>query len=505
MAKKAYIGVNNVARKIKKGYVGVSMEFPVYGDPVTTSVTVSNIDQFFTVTNGTYYFNGSSGTFVNTNSGVANSTAETTLTAKVDMDVSFYYSYASEDNYDKFTLVVGGTMVENGVSGASTTKKYSGSLKAGESIKFTYSKDGSKDSNGDRCAFSTINVTTTEVLGTETKGVARKIKKAYIGIGGVARPCWSSGELAFYGKVADLAALPSSASEYGSRAAVSLENHALFAGGGIRNAYAIDKTLTLSSLTNMSTIRVYSNGARAGNYAIIAGADKQSSQLQTYDVYNSDFTRSALNVGNYQRAVGASLPWGAVIAQSGRTTAYIIDKNLTVRSSSFSHSDLGNYYQVCAETTNRAIFAGKYGGYCSIAINSDGTGTAMNDLSNYKQYPLPASFMGRAFFAGGYNSKPSTYVYHDSVDMYDDDLTHSLIDPMVATKTGGTMTLLTGGTLENNLVFPGTKTTDVYDTDLVHRSFTSEVGFNGTAANVGQYLLFSRTSQSATEVYAYTE
>ena len=35
-------------------------------------------------------------------------------------------------------------------------------------------------------------------------GVARKIKKAYIGIGGVARPCWPSGELAYYGTITGL-------------------------------------------------------------------------------------------------------------------------------------------------------------------------------------------------------------------------------------------------------------------------------------------------------------
>ena len=186
MAKKAYVGVDGKARKIKKGYVGVTTEFPVYGDPVSTSVTVSNIAEFFDVKNDTHYFKGSGGTFANTNGGVDDSTAKTTLTAKVDMEVSFYYSYSTEPNYDKFTLVVGTTTVEKEASGAKTTKSYSGNLSVGESIVFTYTKDGSQAGNDDRCAFSTIVVKSAPIVGTETKGVARKIKKAYIGIGGVA-------------------------------------------------------------------------------------------------------------------------------------------------------------------------------------------------------------------------------------------------------------------------------------------------------------------------------
>ena len=55
--------------------------------------------------------------------------------------------------------------------------------------------------------------------------VARKIKKAYIGIGGVARPCWSGGELAYYGTITPLSI------ERCYLAATTVGNYALFGGG----------------------------------------------------------------------------------------------------------------------------------------------------------------------------------------------------------------------------------------------------------------------------------
>lgn len=97
------------------------------------------------------------------------------------MNISFNYSYSSEPTYDKFTLTVGNTTIENAVSGATTIKTYSGSLMAGESITFIYSKDGSRDSNNDKCTFYDMTVTSPEQIGTEIKSLARKIKSCYIG------------------------------------------------------------------------------------------------------------------------------------------------------------------------------------------------------------------------------------------------------------------------------------------------------------------------------------
>ena len=127
--------------------------------PSTIAITASNISEYFTVTNNSYCFAGNGSTFTTNNGGADGSTAKTVLTALFDMTVSFAYSYSSEANYDKFTLTVGGTTVENAVSGTTTTKKYSGSINAGTSITFIYTKDSSQSKNDDQCTFSDMSVT----------------------------------------------------------------------------------------------------------------------------------------------------------------------------------------------------------------------------------------------------------------------------------------------------------------------------------------------------------
>lgn len=127
---------------------------------VIVAITESNIADYFTVANGGYYFQGSGSTFASNNARVAGSTASTVLTAKQDISVlAFNYSYSSEANYDKFTLKVGGTTVEDGVSGATTNKTYNGSLAKGQTVDFIYSKDSSQDANDDKCTFSNMHIT----------------------------------------------------------------------------------------------------------------------------------------------------------------------------------------------------------------------------------------------------------------------------------------------------------------------------------------------------------
>ena len=130
----------------------------VIGGPIVVDITASNISDYFTVTNGSsYYFKGEGNVFTTNNAGVNSSTATTTLTAKQDIsEISFNYSYSSEPNYDKFTLKVAGSTIENAVSGATTTKSYNGSLTSGQTIEFKYVKDGSVNKNNDKCTFSNM-------------------------------------------------------------------------------------------------------------------------------------------------------------------------------------------------------------------------------------------------------------------------------------------------------------------------------------------------------------
>jgi hypothetical protein len=197
MAKKAYVGVNNIARKVKNGYVGVRTAFPIYQTQTTTetvNIVGSNIDLYFRTSFD--YFSWTNSQFKSSNGGVGGSTAQATLTALQDCTVTYTYNYGTEQNYDKFTLTVKGTTIHNNISGAGTAKTRTDTLTKGQQIVFKYIKDGSVDNNGDYVAFynmsATITTTKEVQVGTEYKNVARKIKKAYIGVDGVAKLVWSN-------------------------------------------------------------------------------------------------------------------------------------------------------------------------------------------------------------------------------------------------------------------------------------------------------------------------
>lgn len=126
--------------------------------PTEVLITASNIDMYFSVTNGDYYFAGVNSAFTSNNKGENSTTASTTLIARYNMSIRFTYSYSSEESYDKFTLTVGGTTVENGVSGATTEKSYSGSITLGQTIVFSYEKDNSNAGHKDQCTFKDMYV-----------------------------------------------------------------------------------------------------------------------------------------------------------------------------------------------------------------------------------------------------------------------------------------------------------------------------------------------------------
>ncbi len=126
----------------------------------SVEITADNITEYFSVSNGSYYFKGSGSVFTTTNWCEDSTTATTVLTAKQNISkITFDYSYSSEANYDKFTLQVAGTTIENAVSGATTNKSYSGSLSEGQTISFKYAKDSSVNSNDDKCTFSNMVIT----------------------------------------------------------------------------------------------------------------------------------------------------------------------------------------------------------------------------------------------------------------------------------------------------------------------------------------------------------
>lgn len=165
----------------KRIYVGVETE--VF--KTTTCKTDAQLQQFFTIDAGSYTFQSqSNGYWYSNNVDINNTQAFIQLTAKTDIfKVSFSYGVSSEESYDKFMLAINGTSI-NEISG-SKTDNWSGSLAAGETIFFLYTKDSSTKDGTDQAWFYDFQVTSdTE---SEIKNVAREVKSLYVGVNGVAR------------------------------------------------------------------------------------------------------------------------------------------------------------------------------------------------------------------------------------------------------------------------------------------------------------------------------
>ena len=311
----------------KGAYIGVVTDVHSYESD--EDLNTSFLANWFTITNGDYYFEAEDEMteFVSNNSGVKNSTATTTLTAKYNCDIEFHYYYSTEEDFDKFSLVIAGNTIENKVSGERTNKSWIGSLTAGQSIVLTYTKDSSTNSNDDKCGFSIsmirrLTSTTRKPAARKVKniyvgvdGVARRIKKGYIGVGGIARLCYITPGVHHYGTTPAL-----SEARY-KLAATTIGNYALF-GGGYRgrpsstvDAYNLSLT---RSTTALSIARMCDDATTVGNYALFSGGWDGKALINggvivdTIDAYNASLTRSipdglsvvrnylaATTVGNY--------------------------------------------------------------------------------------------------------------------------------------------------------------------------------------------------------------
>lgn len=118
------------------------------------STITSNYNSYFTVSEGTYTFTQSNGQWTANNLGVSSSTASITLTCSNAGTYRITYYYNTESNFDKVTLIVGGTTVLDKASGTgntTTTSDYY--LSSGSTIIASYSKDSSVDASNENVYF----------------------------------------------------------------------------------------------------------------------------------------------------------------------------------------------------------------------------------------------------------------------------------------------------------------------------------------------------------------
>ena len=499
---------NPYAKKVKNIYVGVPTTIPIY-ETVTTPVTidVDNINDFFEVTNSTYYFEGSDTVFAANNLGVNSTTATTTLKLKQDVtNLSFQYNYITETNYDKFTIKIGSTTVLNAVSGTNMATYNAGDLTAGTILTFSYSKDSSQSASGEACYFTSMTFTTemTTQTGTETKSVARKIKKGYVGVGGVAKLCYALQQtlVPYNGTVTGLTA---SAQEL---AATTVGNYAIFAGGyggSYRNSVDIyDETLTHTQPSNLLiTATTKLAATTVGDYALFSGG-KTANTSYSYNVegYNTSLTHysaetmytaraslAATTVGNY------ALFAGGYSGDGNASTVDSYNRSLTRNAA----NSLVYARNTLAATTvgNHALFGG--GIYtASIPVqrntvdvyNPDLTFTTASSLSVARS-GLAATTVGNyALFGGGKTASDKS----DVVDAYSSSLTRTTVTPLtmiryyLAATTLGDYAIFGGGYASDDV----TNRVDIYDSSLTRLNYNYlTVGRSQLAATtVGNYALF---------------
>ena len=503
MAKGAYIGVDGVARKVKKGYVGVSDSYTIL-DYIQSSGTqyidtgfMPNQDTRVVCTANLAQQNTAAWLFGARNGTGAATFGFLTYQNAYRSDYNTSQDQTISDAYTGFFIVDKDKNITS-INGETKITNTAGKFQANYPIFLFANNNGGSADGHSSCAIQTCQIydngalvrdfkpcrnssgvvglldivngkfygnagTGTFTAGSETGdpvlisgGVARKIKKAYIGVGGVARPCWSGGELAYYGTAMPLAL------SRGYLAATTIGDYALFGGGyngstssNYQNTVdAYNTLLTRTTPTALSMARYYLAATTVGNYALFGGGYSNQT-MSTVDAYNKSLTRStptALPNGN--RELAATTVGNHALFAGGNT---------------------GSTYTALVNAYNTSL------------TRSTPTGLGMG------RSQLAATTVGDyALFGGGIQSSPT-----NKVDAYNTSLTRSTPTSLSVSRSGlsatsvGDYALFGPGWYDTNQS-AGSKTVDAYDASLTRTiPAAPSNGYGcGAATTVGNYALF---------------
>lgn len=538
MAKKAYIGVGGIARKVKKGYVGVN----------SVKYTLRNIAPTI---NGKTGFNAGSASTTHTKYAssslmLAGTTSTTEVTAmsnatyplvkghkyyaRVEIyqesvigSSDFYWPVAEPSFYNGKVATAGKWKIISTVSTRSSWDSGSYNLRldfnnnnnAGymwfDGLMLIDLTEAFGEGNEPTATWMKKNVPfftgTLDIEKKITEGIARPIKKAYIGIGGVARPCFFSG-LEYYGALTPLSAGRS------DLAAATVGSYALF-GGGYNSGYkdvvdAYSSSLIRSLPTVLSKARNGLSATSVGDYALFGGGyTSNNTPVSTVDAYNSSLTRRTPTALSVSRRSLAAVSVGkyALFGGGGEVNAY--KNNVEAYNSSLTRSiattlSTARKNLSAAAVGSYGLFGGGFtGGYSSVvdAYDSSLTRSKPTGLSVGRYMLTGGSAKNHALFVGGQSSG----AYKDTVDAYDSSLTRttpeslSIARAQIAATTLGGFALFGGGytTVHYGVV-------EVYDQSLTRCLPTQMVVARGgpAAATVGDYALFGGGSNTdAVEAY----
>lgn len=559
MAKGAYIGVDGVAKKIKKGYVGVPTAEGIVGRILPNGYTQV---EYIESTGQQYIDTGVIGSLpvsvslkMRTGSGM--SSTDTVMIGMYQADAmcipiylfngTWYVSVGStgkgspggylSDNTDYevestltptgYSVTVNGTTVINGSATSS----------GGTNILYLFARNDfstatrlasarlyccklyqnnvlvrdfvpCKNNSGTAGLYDMVNGvfytnagTGTFVVGSDVVSVARKIKKAYIGIGNVARPCWAGGELVYYGEITPLdtarydcfgaslnneyalviggyySGFLSSIEVYDSALTkvasptiaagtavtwagrTSLGNKVLIAGGfsssstysNVRSRVDVfDDTLTRQYVDKALTqARGYCSGATAGNYAVFVGGSFPSNDTSVNtDAYDTNLTKCAVPSSPVRLSGSASgtLNGNAIFFGGYNNNACSYDSNLTVTQLATtpvsSNQQQVMYYNA---VTNSHVIS-PYSVSHVVTYDSNLTRIIVQGVDTLRS-GAAASVEGFAIFAGGYRD----------ASIYDYQYSYSYDDSLVLTKHTEKISRyqLAGTSVGNHAIFAG--------------------------------------------------
>ncbi len=522
MAHKFYLGKSNAAREVKHLYVGVNGSSPVYGyqnKTVNTQINWGNYPEFFSGTNPyecpATSFSSTSGTY----------TATKNMTITINWNIYCSHSNTNDDVY--VYLKVGSTYVIKYHQSSDYNKSgtWTGVIKSGESIRIDihYDNDGSKSGTFSISAkYERLEYVQT---GVSTGIKARRIRKAYIGKNGVAKPFFSDLRTIVYGgktnvplRMSNSKSLNGNFGSINNVAGASVGNYAIFAGGdnGQSNEHnytdgvnAYDSSLTAQNIAQLSFSSVtdkWRSGMLSGvinNKAVFAGGyylykplfskvkvfrrpealsyNTSLTQTQLTDLSSSKCNCATANTTNHLIFAG----W-VNNTNSNTTDAY--DNSLT--RSTITALGTARYYLAGASIGEYAIFAGGKDDSTSYSLvecyDAALTKHTLENLSAIRTNFQGASFAGYAVFGGGTTATPY-------IDRYNASLTRDTTIALSSSRSN-TATGTLGSGMDKRLIFAGgdNKSTvvDVFDASFTRTSYSLSVGrTKATIVSVGNYAL----------------
>lgn len=349
----------------------------------------------------------------------------------------------------------------------------------------------------------------------DENSTARKIKKGYLGVNGVARLFYTSGtKLVYQGSSND--GIPVL-----NGAGISFGNYALFAGGQTKStsypftvkhsagAYAFDRNITKQSITNLKTARTNLIGGCVGKYALFCGGydDSSSSKgLKNVDVYDEDLTRSNTEMKYVRGASTNGSPKCATIGNhllitdgTASTTNFdAFDDELTLTNP--VTDSLTRYTMAAASNAKYALFIGGKNTSGTpvanvVAFDNDLTRTTSTTLS-VRRYDSGAACAGdHVVVAGGFGGNGNGFARVTAVDAYDNNLTRTTPTPISHARY-----TIPSTSLQEHALFPngdhlGTDYThsnvDAYDDELTQTIVTNATPWRRShmVAAVGDYAL----------------